>query len=197
MQRRPYPDHAYAPEPPPSYWASTIPEATAWRTPLETDLSVDFAVVGAGFTGLNAALALAERGEDVAVFDSSYPGWGASGRNGGFVCVGGTKLGYDEQIAKFGLDETRAFAEIQRQSVDHVAGLLERFEIDADRHSDGEWAVAHSAKTFARMKADQEIERSLGFTVNRFSPEEAAERGIGSPLFHGAQQLAHGFAIKS
>ncbi|MEM7545976.1 MAG: FAD-dependent oxidoreductase [Pseudomonadota bacterium] len=193
--RRAYPAHAYDPAPPPSFWATTVPDAAAVAPSLEQDLVVDFAVVGGGYTGLNAALTLAERGEDVALFDAAYPGWGASGRNGGFVCVGGSALDYDEQIAKFGFDETKRFVDLQRRTTDHVATLLDRFAIDADRHSDGEWAMAHSAKAFARGEKAAETERRLGLTVNSFNQGALDERGMVGPAFHGGHQLAHGFAI--
>src|SRR5258705_3496694 len=53
--------------------------------PLEGDRRADVMVVGAGYTGLSAALHLAERGADVVVLDAAEPGWGASGRNGGQI----------------------------------------------------------------------------------------------------------------
>lgn len=193
--RRAYPDHAYDPAPPSSWWAATVPDAAKVGVPLERDLVVDFAVIGGGYTGLNAALSLAERGEDVALFDTAWPGWGASGRNGGFVCVGGTGLGHDELIGKYGAAEARHFVDHQLASIDHVAGLLDRFDIDADRHSDGEWAMAHSAKAFARGEIAAAAERSLGLTVNSFSQGELDERGMAGPTFHGGHQMAHGFAI--
>lgn len=56
--------------------------------PLKGNQSVEVAVVGAGFTGLSAALHLAERGVRVAVIESEAPGFGASGRNGGQVNPG-------------------------------------------------------------------------------------------------------------
>ena len=46
------------------------------------------AVVGAGYTGLSAALTLARHGASVAVLERHRAGWGASGRNGGFVLPG-------------------------------------------------------------------------------------------------------------
>lgn len=193
--RRDYPDSAYDPAPPPSWWAATVPDAATTTEPLERDLNVDFAVVGGGYTGLNAALRLAERGEDVALFDAAWPGWGASGRNGGFVCVGGSAMDYDELIARYGFDETKRFVDMQRATTDHVGDLLTRFDIDADRHSDGEWALAHSARAFARGEQGAETERALGLTINSFQQSELDERGMSGPAFHGGHQMAHGFAI--
>ena len=189
-----YPDHVYDPVPAPSYWQATVPEA-APGPGLQADLTTEVAIVGGGYTGLNAALRLAERGASVALFDTGFPGWGASGRNGGFVCIGGAALGADELIARFGQAEATAFVNRQRAAIDHVDSLLRRFDIDADRHSDGEWALAHSPRAFAAEKTGAEAERALGLTVTAFEQAELDERGMGGPTFHGGFQRAHGFAI--
>ena len=63
------------------YWPTTVDlgSAQADCKSLAGEVSCDFAVLGAGYTGLFAALRLAERGADVVVIDSEGPGWGASG----------------------------------------------------------------------------------------------------------------------
>ena len=189
-----YPDSAYAPEPAPSYWQATVPDAAPGPS-LQQDMTIDTAVIGAGFTGLNAAIRLAERGEEVAVFDAGYPGWGASGRNGGFVCTGGSKVSYEDQIRAHGPDQTRAFIDRQKASIDHVADNLDRFGIDADRHSAGEWMLCHSPKAFAAEAASAEVERSLGIPVTAYSQAELDERGMAGPEFHGGYHTGLGFAI--
>ena len=72
---------------PRSLYADTARPAPA-TPPLDGDKRVSVAVIGGGFTGLSAALHLAERGVDVAVLEAHEPGWGASGRNGGQVNPG-------------------------------------------------------------------------------------------------------------
>ncbi len=64
------------------------------RSTLSGDVATEVAIIGAGFTGLNAALRLAEAGVDVTVLDAKQVGWGASGRNGGFCCLGGAKASH-------------------------------------------------------------------------------------------------------
>ena len=56
--------------------------------PLAGDVTCDVCVVGAGYTGLSAALHLVQRGYDVVLIDAQRVGWGASGRNGGQVGSG-------------------------------------------------------------------------------------------------------------
>ena len=78
----------------PSLWidmAGAAPQADApvsTGAPLERDLSVEVAVIGAGYSGLSAAYALQKRGVQTVVLDANPVGWGASGRNGGVVSVG-------------------------------------------------------------------------------------------------------------
>ncbi len=72
---------------PPSLYAETARPAAA-TPPLDGDARAAVAIVGAGFTGLSAALHLAEQGTDVVVLEAHEPGWGASGRNGGQVNPG-------------------------------------------------------------------------------------------------------------
>src|SRR5208283_2187505 len=69
---------------PPSLFADTArpPPDTP---PLPGDRKTSVCVIGAGFTGLSAALHLAEQGTEVVVLEQNEPGWGASGRNGGQV----------------------------------------------------------------------------------------------------------------
>src|SRR3546814_9066673 len=65
-------------------------------------------VVGAGFAGLNTALGLTERGvRNVLVLDAHSPGFGASGRNGGFVFAGFSR-GEDRLLADLGPERARA-----------------------------------------------------------------------------------------
>ena len=76
---------------------TTIQEKNYWLTTVEIPVcdsgralpnDVDVVIVGAGFTGLSAALALARRNLHVAVLEAQTIGWGASSRNGGMVLTG-------------------------------------------------------------------------------------------------------------
>jgi glycine/D-amino acid oxidase-like deaminating enzyme len=72
---------------PPSWYAATRSPAPA-RPALNSHEKVDVAIVGAGFAGLHLARLLIARGRRVAVLERQRVGWGASGRNGGFVSAG-------------------------------------------------------------------------------------------------------------
>ena len=70
-----------------SWYAATVPERERHRALVGRE-TADVCVVGAGFTGISAALHLVERGYSVIVLEAERVGWGASGRNGGQVGSG-------------------------------------------------------------------------------------------------------------
>ena len=75
---------------PESYYVATT-EIPPERPPVDGDIRVDVAVIGAGYTGLSTALHAAEKGLKVVVIDAHRAGFGASGRNGGQVGTGWNK----------------------------------------------------------------------------------------------------------
>ena len=85
-----------------SLWSALTPPAEA-AVPLEGDVQADVAVVGAGFLGLSLSLHLVERGVRVALLEAAEPGFGASGRNTGFVVPSlKTALGPTDVIGHLG-----------------------------------------------------------------------------------------------
>lgn len=99
------------------------------RPRLAGDVRADVAVVGAGLTGLSAALHLAERGVSVVVLEQAQVGWGASGRNGGQV-HSGQRREQDvlEKIA--GVDDARKLWELAEQAKSLLRHLISKHEID-------------------------------------------------------------------
>ena len=113
---------------PNSLWAATA--AAAADTPvLAEERRADAVVVGAGFTGLSAALHLAEAGADVVLLEAGEPGWGASGRTGGQV-IPGLKPDPDEVVAKYGAERGERLVEFAGGVADLVFELIERHGID-------------------------------------------------------------------
>jgi gamma-glutamylputrescine oxidase len=90
----------------PSWYAASLPPEPE-RPPLAGDATVDVAVIGAGFTGLWAALTLARAGRRVMVLDAHRVGFGASGRNGGQLNMG---FNWSQRDLEARLGETRARA---------------------------------------------------------------------------------------
>lgn len=196
--RRLYEASTYDLQPDPlNFWNSTVAPERLEAAPLQGEAKADFAVIGAGYTGLSAALRLAETHDaSVIVVDRSRPGWGASGRNGGFVCLGGSKRSEESLLREFGADETARYRACQRAAIDHVAATLDRFGIDADRHSDGEWEIAHTRAHADVLRRQAEAGKRKGSEGGRFlEPEELAGLGMAAPFVHGGSHLPAGFAI--
>lgn len=105
------------------------------RESLRGPIDVDVAIVGGGFAGLNTALGLVERGRrDVLLLEAQGIGYGASGRNGGFV-FGGYSLGESSLLRTLGPVAARS---LYRRTVDAVALIRRRSAtIDCDRRDSG------------------------------------------------------------
>ena len=107
-----------------SYW-ETFADPALRQPALDGDHETEVAIIGAGFTGLNAALQLVEEhGLQATVLEAGQIGWGASGRNGGFACMGGSKMGLKDQVARFGEAETQKHFDYQRAAIARVADNL-------------------------------------------------------------------------
>ena len=128
-----------------SLWANTaVPDVHA--TVLQETVSADVAIVGAGFTGCAAALALAQRGVGVRVLEAKTVGWGASGRTGGQV-IPGLKYDPDELEAMFGPDLGPRMVSAAGGVGDEVFGLIERHAIACDAQRKGWLQPAYSTKS--------------------------------------------------
>ncbi|KIN65909.1 Oxidoreductase [Sulfitobacter noctilucae] len=192
--RRIYPDFAYSDGPRAGCWwdeTCALPD----RSALEKDIDCDVAIVGGGFTGISTALHLAEAGVSVAVLESRYVGWGASGRNGGFCCLGGGMLENAALERDFGQQGRADWRQAEMDAIRLVEELLDRFGIDVDRHSDGETQFAHRPRDFARMRRDvQYYADSYGLEARLTSPAELATEGMNAG-FHGALTVPIGFGL--
>ncbi|GAB5434601.1 MAG: FAD-dependent oxidoreductase [Epibacterium sp.] len=188
MMRRIFGDYAYGAGPRSNCWWDETCPAPIWPE-LQGAQSVDAAIIGGGFTGLSAALHLAEAGLRVAVLEAETPGWGASGRNGGFCCLGGAKLGPRAMARLHGSRETQVYQAGEEAAVHLVEQLIARHGISADTHSEGETVMAHSAK--ARKTLMMEAKTSGATFIDA---PDLAERGFGGN-FHGALTTPVGFAL--
>lgn len=180
-----------------SYWEASAPPLDRETPPLADTASCEVAVIGAGYTGLTAALTLAEQhGAGVAVLEAGAPGWGASGRNGGFCCLGGAKLGYGVMAQRYGLEETRRFFSAQMEAIDLVKQACAERGIDVDITGGGEIILAHKPARRAELEADrQELQELVGLDCTVLDSAALAERGLRGAGFHGGLELPLGVGL--
>ncbi len=192
--RRIFGDYAYGEGPRDGCWWDHSAQPQSFPKTSDT-IKADVCVIGAGYTGLNAALTLAECGATVVVIDARYPGWGASGRNGGFCCIGGSKITQDQLERRFGLKAAMAYREAEVSAVTHVSDLIERFGWDVDRHSKGETVLAHSNRAMCQLEASaRDIERLYGCEPNLHDTTALRAIGMGGD-FHGGLTIPIGFGL--
>jgi len=178
-----------------SYWEASVPPQKQDRQ-LIGNAVFEVAIIGAGFAGLSAALKLAHSGVSVCVFEAEHVGYGASGRNGGFCCLGGTKLDERQLIRKFGLEEARKFVAYQVAGINLVAHRLDSWGIHADRHSKGEMYLAHRPKDIAALREQAGfLKENFGIKARLLSKEDLQAEGYGGPGFHGGMHMPYGFAL--
>ena len=113
---------------PPSWYAATA-NALALFPALEGDTRADVCVIGAGYTGLSAALHLAEAGMDVVLLEAHRVGFGASGRNGGQL-GSGQRIEQDSIEKMMGRDMADRLWRLGEESKALVKGLIARHQID-------------------------------------------------------------------
>lgn len=186
--------YAYSDGPRSGCWWDETCDLPATPT-LDHDAQCDVAVIGGGFTGLSTALHLAEAGQSVIVLEAAQIGWGASGRNGGFCCLGGGMLGDQAIDRKFGRTARLEFRRAEASAVRAVSDLIDRFDGDVDRHSDGETELAHRPSDFAGLEAHaRTVRENYGVEPILLDASELRQHGFGSGFF-GALTIPIGFGL--
>lgn len=168
---------------PGSYYAATattlepFPEA-------EGEISCDVAVIGGGFTGLSAALHLAEAGMSVAVLEAHRVGFGASGRNGGQVHPG-QRLDQDALEKMVGPEMARKLWRIAVESVDLTIELAGRHAPDAG-YVPGLIHADHRARFVPHSHAYAEkLRRDYGYDRIRPLGRDEIRAKVGSEAYFG------------
>jgi glycine/D-amino acid oxidase-like deaminating enzyme len=180
-----------------SYWEASADPPAFDAPPLASEESCEVAVIGAGFTGLSAALELAAAGVDVRVLEAGHVGWGASGRNGGFACIGSHKLSYGRMIQRYGLDATKSYYRHDAPVGGAGAENLERFAIDAWASTEGEVTLAHLPSRVEELREEQGfLAKTFGEKTEFLSRQDLKEQGLSGPeLPCGPQGADTGFGI--
>ena len=158
-----------------SHWLDKYPSP---RIPLPGDRDADVCIVGAGYTGLWTAYYLkrADPGLRIVVLEARFAGFGASGRNGGWLS--GLVPGDRHAMAqRYGRDRVVAWQRALNESVDEVAEVAERERIDAGIVKGGTLEIARNPAQAGRLAAALAEERDWGNDgVVGLTTAEAAQR---------------------
>ncbi|MGH7211644.1 MAG: NAD(P)/FAD-dependent oxidoreductase, partial [Acetobacteraceae bacterium] len=165
--------------PPDTYTRGVAPISTSGA--LRESRQVGVAVIGGGFTGLSAALHVAEAGGDVAVLEAKDIGWGASGRAFGQV-VPYLKHDHSGVIAHFGPERGNTLIDAAADGPDFVFGLIERHRIACDAVRTGLLFAAHSSAGRRVLEGRARYWEARGAPV-RMLDAHATEAAIGSSAY--------------
>lgn len=164
------------------YAASSLPQPD--YPTLAGELAADVCVVGGGFSGLNTALELTERGFSVVLLEARKIGWGASGRNGGQL-IRGVGHGLDQFTKVIGSDGVRQMKLMGLEAVEIVRQRIERLQIPCDL-TWGYCDLANKPADLEGFAEDAEELRSLGYRYEtRLLQADEMHSVVGSKRYVG------------
>ncbi len=166
-----------------NYWLTTMTMPNVGRSRPFPE-RVDLAVIGAGYTGLSAALALSRRSARVAVLEAKTIGWGASSRNGGMVLTG-LKLGVTKLISRYGRERAQRMYAASLASIDCVEHIVHEEGIECDLDRSGHLEVACKPRHFEDFAKQAEVVASEFNHPVRIVPPGQLRSEIGSDIYFG------------
>jgi glycine/D-amino acid oxidase-like deaminating enzyme len=167
---------------PPSLWAAVSKPGGAYP-PLVGINSCDAVIIGAGFTGLSAALHLRRAGLSTIVVEAAEPGWGASGRNNGQVIPTLSRVDPDAIIARHRVAGER-FVGLIRDSAQSLFDVIGEEQIDAEAEQTGWVQPVHSPGRMALAERRVAQWTRAGAKVALLDRPAMAKK-IGSAAWHG------------
>ncbi|MEM6887733.1 MAG: FAD-binding oxidoreductase [Pseudomonadota bacterium] len=165
----------------PYWWDRTPRPRTDER---DVPASVDVAIVGSGYTGLNAAITTARSGRQTVVFDAEDAGFGCSTRNGGQISTS-IKPGLKELTRRYGEETARGLIKEGQSALSWIERFLAQENIDCDFKVTGRFHAAHTPRAFDKM-TQAVRDQPKGLEV----PYQIVERAdqhqqIGTQMYHG------------
>jgi len=182
---------------PESYWAATAGTAPADDGPAPRAIDTDVAVIGGGYTGLSTAYHLAHRyGRQVTVLEANRPGWGCSGRNGGFARMAFGRLSFGDMLARFGRDGARQLFARTKDSLQNVRAMMRDGAIDCDASEAGYLKVAPKPSRAAALDAEAKLmQRELDYPAEFLSADVLQRDHLGGVRSHGALRIPDAIAL--
>lgn len=142
-------------------------------------------IVGAGYTGLSAALTLARAGREVVVIDAQAIGFGCSARNGGNIGPSFHKLGMAGLTHAFGTTKAHALLHESMNTLEYLKNLIATEQIDCGLHLNGKFSGAPTPKRYDTAAREAELlNKAVGLEFEAVSQADQRNE-IGSDRYHG------------
>ena len=165
-----------------SFWLEGLPEFNSISNKLPQ--RVDVAIVGSGYTGLNAALQTIRGGRSTVVFEAGVPGQGCSTKNGGQISTS-IKPSLEKLSAKFGTQNGIAIRQEGENALNWIGDFITSEKIDCNFSRVGRYHAAHTQKHYELITRDAEkVNRSEGIEAYAV-PKNEQLKELGSDVYHG------------
>ncbi|KAB7615469.1 FAD-binding oxidoreductase [Amylibacter sp. SFDW26] len=168
---------------PNSWYAATANTLVPFPT-LKGAVKADVCIIGGGYTGLSAALHLAQAGFKVAVLEAHRVGWGASGRNGGQLGSGhNQEQDYLEKL--LGIGPAKKLWNIALEATDTARGLIKTHNIECDLRDGIAHANWHASDVGHDHAYVEKLNRDYGYDKITALDFDQTRALIGSEAYHG------------
>ncbi len=172
----------------PSLYAATADAGLAFPS-LTESVRADVAIIGGGFTGLSAALHLAEAGIDVVLVEANRVGWGASGRNGGQLHTG-QRRDQDWLEAHLGAEAARRLWVLAEEAKAVTLGLIDTHAIACDWRP-GLIESVHKERLVAdEIAYVDKLRDTYGYDAVTWLDRAALAQAIGTDVYFGGRRDA-------
>lgn len=190
VDTQPGPNASY----PPSYWAAQgMPN---WPARSALPATADVIIIGAGYTGLNAAYELASRyQQDVVVVEANELAWGCSGRNAGFVMPATGRRSYQQWLKLTDLPTTQAIHAEQQLGISRVRQLIAAANRDCQQQTGGYLKLTHAPAPVQALTKQFELLQRLGDSAQLLTDREEIASFIQSPIARAALHYPQSFAV--
>jgi len=179
----------------PTYWVASAGVPPADDGPVTADMDADVVIVGSGFTGLSAALALArDFGVSAVVLEANRTVWGCTSRNGGQGQNASGRLYRSQWIARWGLDVAKRLDADIRDGFEYWKDLVAH--IDCDAQPGGHLYTAHRAKKMAFLENEARVMREVfGYDTRMLTRQELHAQYIHDQEAAGAMHEPDGVGV--
>ena len=167
---------------PNTYYKQTIAETNV-RPALSGMVECDSVIIGGGLAGLTTALQLARAGQSVIVLEAESVGFGASGRNGGFVSPG-FATGSDNIARMAGTEAARQIHRLSIEGVEFVRETIETLKIEEARPQPGITSVLRYDEGDSLKTHADEMRRIYGYELDYLSTDEVRSVLKSNRYFH-------------
>ncbi len=181
----------------PTYWIGTAGAPPEDDGPVTSDIDVDVAVIGSGYTGLSTAIHLAKmHGIKAHVLEAHGVAYGCSTRNGGQAQISSGRLKRSQWIERWGLDVAKGLHAEVAEAFDLFRGLIRDHDIQCEPQDGGHYYIAHKPGVMPVLEKEAALLRdTFGYGARTMSREELHENVVRDMEAQGAMWEPDGVGV--